>query len=240
MALFDSINKHSNPDGTSIVNYLKSKEKDEKLGPELIKLLYTNLLDFAIPEKTLANYNHLANLLLLETLQTKRIFLGDLPLNRYKLLIAKHIELDKMKEIIKNTINSIQQYGFHRDLFNVFFMLYGEIAQLPRDIHLYRNLQWIRGLWPNDELAIFVEMTHLATFNRYHGLMAGRPVEDEKALITDINEAFIEKLAILEVLCESRGETRMSDGLKLFMQGKEVLFDEMVKKYEAMKKEILK
>lgn len=211
--------------------------KNPRKSGEIIQLLYTNLLDFAIPEKETVYYNEMVNILLLEAIQNKRIYFGDIAFNHYKLLLAGLIPLDQLRSMFNDTMQAIENLRLERNLFNAFFMLYGNLAQIPKDLHLVRTFKQLRKAHPEEEIAIFVEMPHFDSILKQLTVFQGREIEEEKVNLGK-DEEFVEKLAILEILCESRAERSCTLRLKEYVKSQNMLdlqFDKYIDKYAGLK-----
>jgi len=202
-----------------------------------------------INEGILLQFSELVNILLLKTLQNKTIYLADIPLNYYKFLLADAFNLSSLNEIYREILNTIVhfgKFGIKNDLFETFFMFYGQIAQMPRDIHLFENLRKIRENDKENEVSIYVEMPHLNSFLKYYKTMKNEKNWEklnEKVLIGKKTNEFVEKIAILDILFESKGNTVVNGRMKEFLEGNSINFKEnygnCFNKYSEIKKNLL-
>lgn len=225
----------------------KGEEYDIKKGELLIQNLSRILLDFVINENVLLNFHEMFYILTLKILENRSIFLADIPLNYYKLFIAKSMPLVEMEKMLTETFSSMKSFGFKKGISDVFFMLYGHVLQIPRDIYLYDLLMRIRETEKEKEILLFVEMPQFDSFFQFYKIT--KKAKSNLIGISSLEkiEHLIEKLSILEILFESHADksknvnTKMLNFLENNLKDLNVkeAFNVSLEKYSAIRKEFI-
>lgn len=215
--LFDFLNKEK-PSNFSITNYIRKFDKELTKAEEIVTKLHGSLLDFVMTEGILMNFPEFTNILILQILRNKNIYLADIPLNSYKIMLAKALNREALIKSFEETIESSKKFGPEVEIFNIFSMLYGHYLQMPRDIYIYNFLRKIRKVQPKTDVSIFVEMPHFDSFQKYFKMMMNKQGEEETSGKLEITEELVGKLAILDELFEVKSdkilEEKMTDFLK--------------------------
>ena len=216
--VFDFLNKEK-PSNFPITNYIRKFDKELTKAEEIVGKLHGSLLDFVMSEGILMNFPEFTNILILQILRNKNIYLADIPLNRYKIMLAKALNKEALIKSFEKTIESSKKFGPEAEIFNIFSMFYGHYLQMPRDIHLYNFLMKIRKVQPKTDVSIFVEMPHFDSFQKYFKIMMnkqGGEVETSGKL--EITEELVEKLAILDVLFEVKSDKILDEKMTDFLK----------------------
>lgn len=243
-AVFDFQNKKNDPNLTELLltNFLKKEDKDLKQGTEMITYLHGSLLDYVVTENLLLHFNELINIMLLQTLENRKVYLSDIPINYYKILLAESLDLKLLDEMFNETMKAMKQYGLQKDIFNMFSMIYGHVIQIPRDIHLYGVLNNIKKTQPDQEITIYVEMQHFDSFQKYFQIKRKETNNESFLGVKGKYEIdMVEKIAILDIMLETKGtqetKVKMMDFLKTNIKEKRIqeLYDITFEKYSEIR-----
>ena len=108
--VFDFLNKEKQSD-FPITNYLRKFEKELTKAEEIIEKLHRSLLDFLINEGIVLNFPEFTNILILQILRNKNVYLGDIPLNAYKIILADALDLKVLIKSFEDTIKHLKNFG---------------------------------------------------------------------------------------------------------------------------------
>lgn len=243
--VFDFLNKEKQSD-FPITNYLRKFEKELTKAEEIIEKLHRSLLDFLINEGIVLNFPEFTNILILQILRNKNVYLGDIPLNAYKIILADALDLKVLIKSFEDTIKHLKNFGSENDTLNVFSMLYGHFLQMPRDIHLYNVFKKLRKSQPKTEISIYVEMLHFDSFHKYFNMVKGK---NEEKLDENQNQSFpeeyLEKIAILNILFEMKSDKILDEKMGEFLKKRmkmtdfERIYQEKIAKFKELKKNLL-
>lgn len=206
---FDIICDNNKKTNFSYSEYIEKEEKDISKGPEIIHQISNNIIDYIVNEHLLLNFHEMFNILILKVLQNKKVYLADIPLNYYKLVIANSLTLNELKKIFEETLKSMKNYKLDKDIFSMFSMIFGHVLQLPRDIYMYDILTQLRNDNKNEEIVLYVEMPHLYSFFNYFKNAEKKKLKNAISMENiqyKEGRELVEKIAILELLFEGKSD----------------------------------